>query len=289
MDLIKACFEVLRNHPVLYGGEEEGLSEEKKSEDDDVKNALERLTEVVDNVDNAQNLKNFEWIAVFQKILGLFPTRERDSAVATEAIISRACEVIAIAASNDEKMQEECLGVLPHVLSLLKRDGMEDEVIVKSLYALSSIVQENGKTCGRFIGLKGTGVVIEVMKKQCRGRGLSVEEEGRVKILIKALVLVRNCSFQDADVLSDDLLQIQNGIMRDSYEELRRRSEAIGGAMLTLREVNLRLFMRFKSVGKRLPVEGFREALNYVQGNLINNHRDELLDEMEMLKQLSSV
>eukprot|EP01135_Chromosphaera_perkinsii_P010090 Nk52_evm15s2011 gene=Nk52_evmTU15s2011 len=291
MDLVKACFEVVKNHP-LMSVEGSQISAEEVSSDSDVINSLQRLCEVVDNIDNAMNLKNFDWISVFRILLKKFSEKEGKSQT---TVISLACEVIAISASNDEKMQLECQELLPSLLAILRanvsKEGSET-VMLKALYALSSIIQENADTSATFIALKGNDIVGSLTNQyvdRMGGEGNSVEV---VKMLTKSLVLLKNLSLQQPSILSQELLANVDNIFGKMYDCVRAQESSLLGVMLTCREILLRLLLRFKECNamESNQREVFKAKCQEERGFLKKtypSHADALLEELELLDMMS--
>jgi len=146
---------------------EEGVSEEELVETKE--DLLEELMAIVDQIDRARDLKV---IGGFQTVVELLNSKH-------EGLRSRAAELVSIVVQNHPEVQEWAMdfGVLPVLVALLKDD--KPAVVVKTLLALSSLIQNAPAGIAALKEHNGVGLVC----------GLIVAAEDR-KTQVKAMRLL---------------------------------------------------------------------------------------------------
>ncbi|GLH13986.1 Uncharacterized protein GBIM_18445 [Gryllus bimaculatus] len=118
-------------------------------------NALETISDYVDNMDTANDFHKIGGFCIFRPCLGS----------AHSSLRWRAAEIIAELTQNNPYCQERILEaqLLPVLSSLVDNDPNE-QVKVKALYAISCLVRENKKALKEFNEKNGYSVILRAMQ-----------------------------------------------------------------------------------------------------------------------------
>ncbi|MBN3286204.1 HPBP1 protein, partial [Polyodon spathula] len=167
---IKQCLAVLSREGA--GEEEEGEEEEEEEVEGAKEEALDLLSDLCENLDNAQDL---------MKLGGLDLAMSRCLTDPSSGIRWRAAHLIGSACQNLPGVQCHLLtqGALPRLLSLVDKDP-SDTVRVKALYAVSCLVRELEVGLTDFLSHDGFSVLM---------RGM---QSGLEKLRTKAAFLLQN-------------------------------------------------------------------------------------------------
>eukprot|EP00118_Oscarella_pearsei_P011468 m.77417 g.77417 ORF g.77417 m.77417 type:complete len:271 (+) comp36031_c0_seq2:280-1092(+) len=169
VEVMKACLQILN------------------AEDDDdpsKENALEVLAEKAEDIDSAKDLVKIGGIPVVFKILS-------KSEKATPSLQWRAAEVVSLTVQNNPVCQEAVLaaGGLDQLLDVGKQPSIDDTVLLKVVYALSSLTRDCSKALEAFLHKDGISFLA----------GLLGKERGS-KLKVKALFMMRNMCVDDKSV-----------------------------------------------------------------------------------------
>jgi len=162
--------------------------------------ALVNLQDLVDDLDNARDLKS---IGGFPQVVGLLSSE-------SSPLQAAAAHVLGSAVKNQRELQLHLLaepGALSALLVLL-RSHADDEVRAKALYALSATLQHCPETQAAFAAADGVAALLEALS-----------DGGRPRLVRKALALV-------ADLLREQLR---------GADEPQASSEALRAEELPLR------------------------------------------------------
>ncbi|BFZ63211.1 hsp70 nucleotide exchange factor fes1 [Saitoella coloradoensis] len=185
--------------------------------------AFDNLEMLIENLDNANNLKN----------LGLWPPLLSNLSSPEPSLRLAACGVIGTAVQNNEKSQNSCLehDGLTKVIDVLQNDD-DNGVRVKAVYAVSSIIRNNSqalKTFGDSNGWKALAgaldgstsmtrkavFLISALLLQDEGSEIVLEQVKSLRLADKAVSLVEK-NADDEDMVEKLLMLVKVALEKDS-------------------------------------------------------------------------
>uniref|UniRef100_A0A7S0RII3 TOG domain-containing protein n=1 Tax=Pyramimonas obovata TaxID=1411642 RepID=A0A7S0RII3_9CHLO len=232
---------------------EDGVSEEEMVQTKE--DLLQELMDIVDHVDRARDLKV---IGGFQTVIDLLKSKH-------DGLRSRAAELVSVVVQNNLVVQEWALGfgVLPVLVTLLKDE--KATVVVKSILALSSLVQNYPAAIAALKEEGGLGKVCELV----------ASDDPRTKV--KAMRLVANIC-----VTKEDCTEGIN-------ETTKTIIAAISNEDAQIREAALRLLSCWTSKLKPLPQEyapqlkqAVEARLAAIRGIAPGEDRDAVMEEEDL-------
>lgn len=252
---MKQCLEVLRRDECKVRG-----SEEDVEEDDEREEALEMLSELCENLDNARDL---------MKLGGLDLCMSRCLCHSEAGIRWRAAQLIASCAQNMPEVQYYLLnqGALSTLLQLTDQDA-NSTVRVKALYAVSCLVREQEAGLRDFLTHDGFSVLM---------RGMQTDSE---KLRTKSAFLLLNLLTSHVEhretVLSMGMVQQLVSVLRSPHSSVH---EHVLGVLCCLVEESPRGVSDCKD-----PSLGLEELLNQRLQDL--KGKEESLEELEFCERL---
>ncbi|KAL7826668.1 hypothetical protein AOLI_G00318770 [Acnodon oligacanthus] len=158
VEQMKQCVAVLLRDEDCREREGEG-GEEEEEEEDEKEAALDYLSDLCENLDNARDL---------MKMGGLDVCLSRCLSHSEAGIRWRAAQLIASCSQNMPEVQEYLLqqGALRTLLQLIDHDS-NPTVRVKALYAVSCLVREQEAGLREFLSHDGFSVLMRGMQSEC--------------------------------------------------------------------------------------------------------------------------
>ncbi|XP_038553384.1 hsp70-binding protein 1 [Micropterus salmoides] len=190
VEQMKVCLEVLRKEG-MSEREREGEVERDEEDEDERESALEVLSELCENLDNARDLMTLGGLELcFSQYL----------CHAQSGLRWRAAELIASCAQNMPQVQVYLLsiGALPKLLQLTDSDP-NPTARVKALYAVSCLVREQEEGLQAFLSHDGFSVLMRGMQSE--------NEKLRTKSAFLLLNLLMSHPEQKETVVSMGMVQ----------------------------------------------------------------------------------
>lgn len=234
---------------------EEGVSEEEMVQTKE--DLLEELMDIVDHVDRARDLKV---IGGFNTVVDLLKSKHA-------GLRSRAAELVSVVVQNNLVVQEWALnfGVLPVLVGLLEDE--KPTVVVKSILALSSLVQNYPVA------------IAELKKEGGMGKVCTLLASDDERIKVKALRLIANLcgTKEDCNTIISDDTTVKSVIGAVSHEDAQ------------IREAALRLISCWTSELKPMPEpqallvkQAVEARLSVIRGIPKGEDRDAVMEEEDL-------
>nr|AAH49402.1 Zgc:55259 protein [Danio rerio] len=260
VEQMKRCLEVLKTDGCK---DREVEGEEEEEEDDEREEALEMLSELCENLDNARDL---------MKLGGLDLCLSRCLCHTEAGIRWRAAQLIASSAQNMPEVQFYLLnqGALLTLLQLADNDP-HSTVRVKALYAVSCLVREQEAGLKDFLSHDGFSVLMRGMQ--------SDSEKLRTKSAFLLLNLLNSHPEHKDTVLSMGMVQQLVSVLRSPHSSVH---EHVLGALCCLVEDSPRGMSDCRD-----PSLGLEELLKQRVQDL--RGQEESLEELEFCERLRAV
>ncbi|XP_062846975.1 hsp70-binding protein 1 [Trichomycterus rosablanca] len=200
VEQMKRCVSVLLQDEKHRESEEEG----EEQDEDERESALEMLSELCDNLDNARDL---------MKMGGLEVSLSRCLCHTQAGVRWRAAELLACCAQNMPEVQLYLLhqGALNTLLQLTDHDT-HPTVRVKALYAVSCLVREHEEGLRDFLSHDGFSVLMRGMQSDC--------EKLRTKSSFLLLNLLTSHPEHKDTVLSMGMVQQLVSVLRTPHSSV---------------------------------------------------------------------
>lgn len=211
VEQMKLCLEILRRE------EPSDQDREDDDEEDERETALETISELCENLDNARDLMT---LGGLQLCVSRYLSHEQSG------LRWRAAELVASCSQNMPQVQIHLLdiGTLPKLLQMADCDP-HPTVRVKALYAVSCLVREQDAGLQAFLSLDGFSVLM---------RGIQSENEKlRIKSAFLLLNLLTSHPEQRGAVVSMGMVQQLVSVLRTPHSPFH---EHVVGALCCLVE-----------------------------------------------------
>lgn len=259
VEQMKECLAVLRREDAK-GREGEERGEDDEDEQEETESALDLLSDLCENLDNARD---------FMVLGGLEVCVSRCLSHPQGGVRWRAAQLLASCAQNMPEVQCHLLGLeaLPKLLRLVDTDR-QPTVRVKALYAVSCLVREQESGLKRFLSLDGFSVLMRGMQ--------SDNEKLRTKSAFLLLNLLTAHPEHRESVLSMGMVQQLVSVLRSPHSSFH---EHVLGALCCLVDD---CAQGLKDC--RCPELGLEELLNHKVQEL--QGREECQEELEFCERL---
>ncbi|VVC44175.1 Armadillo-type fold,Armadillo-like helical,Nucleotide exchange factor Fes1 [Cinara cedri] len=231
--------------------------------------AFDVLAEYIDNIDYANDFQKLGGFQIF--IPGLKSEHK--------SVRCKTAEVIATLVQNNPYCQDKFIehpSYIRLLISLIEKDTI-DEVRVKGLHAISSLVRDNVAVFWKFIGFSGNDLVVNALKSS------------NEKLMIKAAFLIYSTCLMGNDIAN---MYVDNGVveiicsiimnMKNSLEDYHHEL-----LLSTLNQLLQMSPIRVKEIC--FKVEDFKPALLALHDSYPNdsNYQDEKDEIVCLMKNLN--